>query len=68
MDEVNIEYHNESFLESLARTRQYLLSSAKLVAEIDAVISAELELALMGAKKAKSNILKADKDNIRPIK
>lgn len=58
---------SECFLESLARTRQILLENPILLAKIDEVLLEELELALMGSKKAKSELLKGDKDNIRPI-
>lgn len=56
-----------SYVESLARTRWYLKDTS-LIDKLDAVIEAELELALIGAEKAKSEVLKASKDNIKPIK
>jgi hypothetical protein len=58
-----------SFLESLSKCRKLLADSASLACKLDAVIHAELDLALMGAEKAKSEILKKDKENtVRPIK
>lgn len=58
-----------SYIESLSKSRQYLKDSP-LLAKLDEVILLELELAKMGAEKAKSEILKAAaKDNVvRPIK
>lgn len=59
-----------SYLESLAKSRQYL-SDSPLLAKLDAVIEAELELALLGTERARSEVLKTlskDKDNLRPIK
>lgn len=56
------------YLESLVRSRQHLKGSP-LLAKLDGVIELEIELAGMGAQKAKSEILKsASKDNLRPIK
>ena len=62
-----------SYLESLIKSRQFLIQSGgdgsnALLNKLDLVINAELDLALMGAEKAKSEIVKATKDNIRPIK
>ena len=57
-----------SFIESLGKTRQYLKDSV-LLKKLDLVLEAELDLALLGAEKAKSEILKLDKENkVRPIK
>ena len=56
-----------NFLQSLIECRS-LLTGSPLLEKLDEVIAVELELALMGAKKAKSAILKEDKDNVRPIK
>ncbi len=58
-----------SYIESLVRCRALLSNSPTLLAKLDEVVSEELDLALMGAKKAKSEILKKSKDNIlKPIK
>lgn len=66
--ETEIDYHAEGYVESLARTRQYLVGSP-LLGKLDEVIAAEIELAMMGAEKAKSNALKANKENnVTPIK
>jgi hypothetical protein len=56
-----------SFIESLTRARLNLKDST-LMAKLEEVIAAEIELALMGAAKAKSEILKNSKDTVRPIK
>lgn len=58
-----------AYVVSLIGTRINLETEPKLLAKLDKVIEAELDLALMGAEKAKSEILKAAaKDNLRPIK
>lgn len=56
------------FLESLIKSRKHL--TGKLLSKLDGVIDAELDLALMGAEKAKSEILKANKEGNKlvPIK
>ncbi len=59
-----------SFVPDLIRSRQYLKGSS-LLAALDEVIKVELELALMGALKAKSELAKKSaKENspVRPIK
>ncbi len=56
------------YLESLIKSRKHLLPT-HLLNKLDLLIEAELDLAIMGAKKAKSEILKTNpKDNLRPIK
>lgn len=56
------------YLESLARTRQYL-KDTDFLKKLDEVILLEIDLAKMGAEKAKSEIMKmTNKDNVRPIK
>lgn len=71
MDEEMLMFVNNdsmSYLESLMRGRVHL-KDTPLLSKLDVVIEAELELALMGAEKAKSEILKANKNNaVRPIK
>lgn len=52
------------YLESLCRSRQYL--SKELLAKLDEVIGLEIELALMGANRAKNKV--TEKPNLRPIK
>jgi len=62
-------YLEPSYLESLIRSRKYLNSQGDLIKKLDLVIHAELDLALLGAEKAKSEVLKLSaKDNLRPIK
>ena len=58
------------YLESLIKCRINLVENTKLLKKLDILIEAEMELALLGTEKAKSEILKKQcKDNIvRPIK
>ena len=57
------------YLEALIRSRQLVKDTVYLADKLDNVISLELDLAVMGAEKAKSEILKRNSDNkIRPIK
>ena len=58
----------KSYVESLVNSRQALKNCPIMLAKLDEVILAELELALMCANQAKSEILKTNKDNIKPIK
>lgn len=55
------------YLESLIKSRKHLLSSADLLSKLDAVINAELDLALLGSEKAKSEILKANAKDNKPV-
>ena len=56
------------YLESLIKCRQ-MLKDSPLLARLDEAISLELDLAVLGAEKAKSELLKTTaKDNIRPLK
>lgn len=67
-----------NYLESLIRSKHRLTiekpvfltgQENAILLKLDEVILAELDLALLGAEKAKSEILKANKDNtVRPIK
>lgn len=61
-----------SYLESLMRSRLYVdrISSCKaeIRIKLEEVILLELDLAKLGAEKAKSEIIKSEKDNVRPIK
>ena len=59
-----------SYLEALIKSRKHLKESEALLQKLDQLISLELDLGVMAAEKAKSEILKKqDKDNIvRPIK
>jgi hypothetical protein len=71
MDEDVIEFVNADsgfYLESLLRCKLVLKKKSAISEKLDEVILAELELALMAAEKAKSEILKANKDTVRPIK
>ena len=57
------------FLECLIKSRVHLKNCSKLSDKLDELIHAELDLAIMGAEKAKSEILKKNKDDVvRPIK
>lgn len=69
MNEDIIEYIDDSggYLESLIKSRKHV--GDKLLVKLDELIEAELDLAIMGAAKAKSEILKKNKDNtLVPIK
>ena len=59
-----------SYLEALIKSRKHLKESEALLQKLDQLITLELDLGVMAAEKAKSEILKKqDKDNIvRPIK
>jgi hypothetical protein len=70
MDDIEMFFEGNNvpcYLESLVKCRALL--EGHLKEKLDEVISAELDLALMGAEKAKSEILKKDaKSTVRPIK
>ncbi len=56
------------FLEALMKSRRHVENTV-LSTQLDKLIGLEIELAIMGAEKAKSEILKKNKDNVlRPIK
>lgn len=57
----------QSYVESLIACRVNLDEAPVLLKKLDEVIMAELELALLGTEKAKSEILKKGKNNIKPI-
>ena len=68
--EVIIAGETGSSLESLVKSRAILLGSNgnEFISSINEVISIEIELALLYAQKAKSELLKSNKDNIKSIK
>ncbi len=70
-DDIEIFFEKDDggcFIESLARSRRYL-KDTPLLAKLDKLVSYEIDLAIMGAEKAKSEALKKNsKDNLRPIK
>ncbi len=78
MNEESIEMYVDdsgSYLESLVKSRIYLkdLSPSKgshLVAKMEELLLLEIDLAILGAEKAKSEILKkqSSEDKVRPIK
>jgi len=61
------------YLCSLIKNRYYLIGmsqmadSTTLIEKIDKVIDLELDLAIMAAEKAKSELIKRNKNNIKPI-
>ena len=55
-----------NYIQSLIEVRHKLIGAPDLLKKLDEVIMLELELAALGAKKAKSEV--TSKDNIRPIK
>lgn len=69
-DDIEMYLANDSsgYLESLIKSRQYLKDDVFLLERLNKVIEVELDLAMLGANKAKSEILKKDKPNVRPIK
>ncbi len=69
-DDTDVFFENSTacYLESLIRCRQHVKDSVHLSSKLDEVINLELDLAVMGAEKAKSEILKRTKDTVRPIK
>lgn len=59
----------ESLIKALEKLTKIYKFDAPMVNKLLRLIDAELDLALMGAEKAKSEILKADKTaTVRPIK
>lgn len=61
---------SSNYLESLIRSRQHLANaSASMRKMLDETIAVELELALIGAKKARAAVLKEQaKNNVVPLK
>jgi hypothetical protein len=60
---------SSNYLESLIRSRAHLKDSPKLSKQLDEIIELELEMALIGVKKAKGEVLKDQaKDNVVPLK
>lgn len=73
--EVFFDKSDGCYLESLIKSRVNIEKASNISQDIiyglEEVILLELELAKMGAEKAKSEIIKAaakEKDNVRPIK
>lgn len=58
------------YIESLARSARYLTEFLpELLPKLSEVITAELDLALLSAEKARSELLKSNKEaTVRPIK
>lgn len=69
-DEISMYVNQDtgSYVESLIRSRSHLSNAPSLLHKLDQVISAELDLALLAAEKAKSEILKQSNNTVRPIK
>jgi len=71
-DDVEVYFESEiqnCYLESLIKSRRFLADAPYLIKKLEEVIDLELDLAMMGAQKAKSEVLKTQpKDNLRPIK
>lgn len=70
-DDIEIFFEKDDggcFIESIARSRRHL-KDTPLLAKLDELISHEIDLAILGAEKAKSEYIKKNnKDNLRPIK
>lgn len=58
---------SSNYLESLVKCRSLLKDNVTLASKLDDVIFLELDLALMGAEKAKSEILKSNKPTVKGI-
>jgi len=69
-DEITVvmEGDSVSYLESLIRSRKKVEDNPGMYAKLEAVIMVELDLALLGAEKAKSEHIKSSGSNIKPIK
>lgn len=75
IDDIEIYFQKDGgcFIESLIRSRLMLSKLPEsqglgMIKKIDYVIEEELELALMSVQKAKSEIIKSSKNNLRPVK
>ncbi len=70
MDDDMAEFFTDSsnYLESLVKCRQLLKDAPALLTKLDDVLSLELDLALAGAEKAMSEIIKANKSTVTPLK
>lgn len=75
-EEIDVYLSSDSqgcYLESLVKCRRLLLDAPDMLSKLEQVIDLELDLAIMGSEKAKSEVLKNTKlkevkDNLRPIK
>ena len=65
-DDIDFIVDNGNYLESLIRSRRHL-SDSPMLAKLDEVIEIEIDLALMGAEKARSAVLK-DMATVTPLK
>lgn len=68
MEEEFVFATGQGYLEGLIRSRSSLNDAPKLLKKLDEVISLEIELALMGAEKAKSEAIKYNKATLTSIK
>lgn len=68
-DDIDVFFEQSGcLLEALIKSRHWLKDST-LISKLDELIDLELDLAIMGANKAKSELLKANKEStVRPIK
>jgi hypothetical protein len=59
---------SSNYLESLIKSRMHLKDAPTLLKKLDETIDVELDLALIGARKARGEVLKEQaKDNVVPI-
>jgi hypothetical protein len=66
-----LESDSGCFLESMMRSRRHIDSLPDMLAKLDVLIHLELDLAIAGAEKAKSELVKKnakDASPVRPIK
>ncbi len=59
---------SSNYLESLIKARSHLKDSPSLLKKLDEIVDVELDVALLGAKKARGEVLKEHaKDNVVAI-
>jgi len=65
---VFIDQDSGSYIESLIKCLCHLKEGDPFISKIRTVIDAELDLSLLMAHKAKSDLLKSNQTNLRPVK
>lgn len=67
-DEMEMFFDSINPVEGYIKSRAQLTDVPEMLSKLDTLIMLELELAIMGAEKAKSEILKKNsKNNIKPL-
>lgn len=67
MEDFVFETQSNNYLESLMCSRQWLTKKSELLEKLDTLIGIELDVAIMGAAKARNELVK-ETAVIRPIK